>query len=154
MSFKVTTDLIKKLRGTTGISVGECKRALEEARGDMEKAIAILRKKGAAIAAKKAGRVLGSGYIYAYLHGEGKIGAMVELKCETDFVAKNEIFKNLAKEIAMQIAATAPENTEALLKEPFIRNPETTVVSLIEEATQKTGEKIEIGRFARFELEK
>ncbi|OGI92160.1 translation elongation factor Ts [Candidatus Nomurabacteria bacterium RIFCSPLOWO2_01_FULL_46_18] len=151
---KITTELIKKLRDATGISIGECKRALEEAGGDMEKAIAILKKMGAAIAAKKAGRELGSGYIYAYLHGDGRIGAMVELKCETDFVAKNEIFKNLTKEIAMQIAATAPEDVKALLDSPSIKNPESNVQSMVEEATQKTGERIEIGRFARFELEK
>jgi len=154
MPLKATTQSIKELRDATGISVGECKRALEEAGGDMEKAIAILKKRGAAFAKKKAGRELGSGYIYAYLHGDGKIGAMVEMRCETDFVAKNEVFKNLAKEIAMQVAATAPENTEALLKEPFIRNPEVNIQALIEEATQKTGERIGIGRFTRFELEK
>ncbi len=148
---KITTELVKKLRDTTGISVGECKRALEEANGDIEKAKEILKKKGAAIAKKKADRELGSGYIYAYVHGEGKIGAMVEMKCETDFVAKNEVFRNLAKEVAMQIAATAPQNKEALLAEPSIRNSDTTIRAMVQEATQKTGERIEIGRFERFD---
>ena len=154
MSTIITTELIKELRDATGISVMQCKRALEEAEGDMKKALAILKKTSSDIALKKINRVLGSGYIHTYVHGEGRIGAMVELLCETDFVAKNEVFKTLAKEIAMQIAATGSKDTETLLQEPFIKNPETKVVSLIEEAVQKTGERIEIGRYARFELSK
>lgn len=130
----------------------QCRRALAEAGGDMKKALAILKKTGSDIALKKLGRLLGSGYIHAYVHGEGRIGAMVELWCETDFVAKNEVFRTLAKEIAMQIAATGPKDIQALLQEPFIKNPEIKVVSLVEEAVQKTGERIEIGRFARFEF--
>ena len=152
MSSKITTELVKELRDATGISVIQCKRALEEAQGDMKKALVVLKKTSSDIALKKADRALGSGYIHAYVHGEGRIGAMLELKCETDFVAKNEVFKNLAKEITMQIAATNPENAEALLNEPFIKNAENTILSLIQEATQKTGEKIEIGRYTRFEL--
>ena len=152
MSFKITTELVKELRDATGISVTQCKRALEEAGGDMKSALDILKKTSSDIALKKADRALGSGYIYAYVHGEGRIGSMLELKCETDFVAKNEVFRNLAKEITMQVAATNPENVDALLQEPFIKNAETNITSLIQEAIQKTGEKIEIGRFARFEL--
>lgn len=151
---QITTELVKELRESTGISVMQCRRALEGAKGDMKKALAILKKGSAEIALKKADRTLGAGYIYAYIHGEGRIGAMVELKCETDFVSKNEVFKTLAKELAMQIAATDPKDTEALLQEPFIKDPETKVSSLVEEAIQKTGEKIEIGRFTRFELHK
>jgi len=149
---KVTTDLIKKLRDATGISIGECKRALEEAGGDMDKATAILRERGTAIAKKKALRTLGAGYIVSYIHGGGKIGAMVEVHCETDFVAKNEITSNLAKEVAMQIAATNPETVEALALEPSIKDPTVTIREMVAEATQKTGERIEIGRFARFEV--
>lgn len=152
MSIKITTELVKELRDATGISVIQCKRALEEAEGDMKKALVVLKKTSSDIALKKADRVLGSGYIHAYVHGEGRIGAMLELKCETDFVAKNEVFKNLAKEITMQIAATNPENIEMLLEQPFIKNVEIKIISIIEEAIQKTGEKIEVGRFARFEL--
>lgn len=154
MPIKITTELIKELRDSTGISIIQCRNALIEAEGDMKKALAILKKTSSEIALKKADRLLGSGYIHAYVHGEGKIGAMVELLCETDFVAKNEVFKILAKEIAMQIAATEPKDVQALLQEPFIKNPEIKVVSLVEEAVQKTGERIEIGRFARFELAK
>ncbi len=152
MSEQVTTELVKELRDATGISVMQCRRALEEAAGDMEKALAILKKNSRDIALKKADRALGSGYIYAYVHGEGRIGAMIELMCETDFVAKNEIFKNLAKELCMQVAATNPSNPENLLQEPFIKNEKVTIASLIEEATAQTGEKIEISRLARFEL--
>lgn len=152
MPTSITTEQVKELRDATGISVMQCKRALEEAEGDMKKAFAILKKTSSDIALKKADRLLGSGYIHAYVHGEGRIGAMVELRCETDFVAKNEVFKTLAKEIAMQIAATGPENIQTLMQEPFIKNPEANIISLIEEAVQKTGEKIEIGRFARFKL--
>lgn len=152
MSSQITTELVKKLRDTTGISVMQCKRALEETKGDIKKALAILKKISSDTALKKVDRLLGSGYIYAYVHGEGKIGAMIELLCETDFVAKNEVFKTLAKEIAMQIVATNPKDIQVLLQEPFIKNLEIKVVSLIEEAIQKTGERIEIERFARFEL--
>ena len=152
MSIKITTELVKELRDKTGISVMQCRRALEEAGGDINKALAILKKTSSDIAPKKAGRTSGCGYIHSYVHGDGRIGAMLELKCETDFVAKNEVFRNLAKELCMQIAATAPEDVPNLLQEPFIKDESATVASLIEEAIAKTGEKIEIGHFARFEL--
>jgi len=152
MSKQITTEQVKELRDATGISVMQCRQALEEAGGDKEKALVILKKAGSELALKKADRVLGSGYIEAYVHGEGRIGAMVELQCETDFVAKNKVFRTLAREIALQVAATAPADETALLQESYIKNPETTVAQLIEEATQKTGERIKIGRLARFEL--
>ncbi len=104
----VTTEQIKELRAKTGISIGQCKKALEEAGADMEKAIVILSKKGGDVAAKKSDRELKSGVIATYLHNGGKVGAMVELLCETDFVAKNEEFTQAAYDIAMQIAATNP----------------------------------------------
>jgi len=106
---KITTETIKELRDQTGISVMQCKKALEEADGDMEKAIMILKKKSGEIASKKSGRSLGSGTIAAYIHAGGAVGSMVELSCETDFVAKNEEFKKLAYDIAMHAAATNPE---------------------------------------------
>ena len=106
---KITTDLIKELRDATGISVIQCKKALEEAEGDIKKATVILRKKGGDIAAKKSGRTLGAGVIQAYIHGNGAVGAMVELSCETDFVAKNDEFKTLAYDIAMHVAAANPQ---------------------------------------------
>lgn len=104
----VTTEQIKELRNKTGISIGQCKNALEEAGGDMEKAIVILSKKGGDIAAKKSDRTLNAGVVATYIHNGGKVGAMVELLCETDFVAKNEEFQKIAYDIAMQIAATNP----------------------------------------------
>lgn len=104
----ITTEQIKELRDSTGISVMQCKKALEEAGGDMEKALIILRKKGGDIAAKKADRTLGAGIVAAYIHGNASVGSMVELSCETDFVAKNEEFKVLAYDIAMHVAALNP----------------------------------------------
>lgn len=105
----ITTEQIKDLRERTGISIMQCKKALEEAGGDMDKALIILNKKSSQIAEKKSGRTLGAGVVQAYLHAGGIVGSMVELLCETDFVAKNEEFKTLAYNIAMQVAATNPE---------------------------------------------
>lgn len=105
----ITTDQVKELRDKTGISVMQCKKALEEAGGDMEKALILLKKKGADIASKKSDRSLGAGTVASYLHGNGSIGAMVVLQSETDFVSKNEEFVALARDIAMQVSATNPE---------------------------------------------
>jgi len=105
----ISTDQVKELRERTGLSIMQCKKALEESSGDMEKAIIILRKNSASIAGKKADRTLGAGTIASYIHGEGTVGAIVELSCETDFVAKNEEFKALAYDLAMQVAATDPQ---------------------------------------------
>ncbi len=105
----ITTELIKQLRDKTGVSVMQCKKALEEAGGDIEKAIVVLQKNSKATALKKLDRVLGSGIIRAYVHGAGTVAAMIELSCETDFVANNEEFKTLAYEIAMHVAAANPE---------------------------------------------
>ncbi|NQV92935.1 elongation factor Ts [Candidatus Kaiserbacteria bacterium] len=105
----VTMDQIKELRELTGISVMQCKKALEEAQGDMEKAKVILRKQGSDIALKKSERGLGAGVVESYIHNTKQVGAIVVLSCETDFVAKNEGFIQLAREIAMQVAATAPQ---------------------------------------------
>ncbi len=145
-------DQIKELRDKTGISIMQCSKALEEAGGDMEKALDILRAKSADIAAKKGDRVLGAGAIGSYVHSSGSIGAMVLLMSETDFVSKNKEFTDLAKDIAMHIAASDVEegNSEALLAQPFIKNPDVTIGGLITGAIQKFGEKVEIARFARF----
>lgn len=105
----ISTETIKELRDKTGVSVMQCKKALEEAGGDMEKAIIILRKISKDVAGKKADRIFGSGAIQSYIHSNGAVGAMVELSCETDFVAKNEDFKTLARDIAMHITASNPE---------------------------------------------
>jgi elongation factor Ts len=105
----ITTEQIKELRDKTGVSVMQCKKALEEAGGDMEKALAILKQKSKDIAAKKGDRALAAGVVQAYIHTSSTIGAMVELVCETDFVSNNEEFKTLARDIAMHITATSPE---------------------------------------------
>lgn len=152
----VTTDDIKALREKTGVSVMQCKEALEAAGGDMEQAIAELKKGGAAIAKKKGGRELGAGGVAAYVHAGDTVGALVELRSETDFVARNEEFKKLAREIAMQIAATdteivAKKDTSALLEQPYIRDADRTVGDLLQDATQKFGERIEISRFEKYD---
>ena len=105
---EVTVDKIKELRQRTGAGMVDCKKALMETDGDMEKAIEYLRKKGLARAAKKAGRAATEGVVWSYIHGQGRIGVLLELNCETDFLARTEEFRNLAKEIAMQIAASSP----------------------------------------------
>ncbi len=195
----ITTEQIKKLRDETGVSVMQCRKALEEAGGDEEKAKIILRKISKQTAEKKSDRELASGTVASYIHSNGLVGSMVELLCETDFVARNEDFKALAKDIAMHVAALGPEylkseevpeeakvkarelfseeiekesagkpkeirdkimegklasflSEKVLLDQSFIKKPEVTIRSLIEEANQKFGERTEIGKFVRFAL--
>ena len=144
----LTTEVIKQLRDATGVSVMQCKMALEEAGGDLAKAEAILRERSGAVAAKKAGRTQGAGAVGSYVH-EGAIGAMVLLTSETDFVARNPEFVTLARDIAMQVAAMDPENVEKLLAQPFIKDEGKTIQELLSAASQKFGERLEVGRFAR-----
>lgn len=189
---EITTEMVKKLRDRTGVSIMQCKKALEEAGGDMEKARVILRKQSASAANKKADRALGAGVVAAYTHAGGSVVGAVILASETDFVSKNEAFGKLAYDLAMHVAAmdpiwkdrtevsdadtkaarevfekevaTLPEGSRAkalegklekfigertLLEQPFIRDPSRTVRSLLEEAIQKFGEKIEVVRFER-----
>jgi elongation factor Ts len=162
----VDTSKIKLLRDETGAPVMDCKRALEESGGNMDKARQWLRERGAAIAEKKAGRVASQGVVDSYIHGGGRIGVIVEVNCETDFVARGDDFKKLAHDIAMQIAATNPKyigteenipddllpDEQPLLKQPFIRDPGQTIQQLIHEAIGKLGENIVVRRFSRFEL--
>lgn len=152
----VSAQDIKQLRDKTGVSMMQCREALMAADGDMEKALEVLRASGAAVASKKSGRDLGSGTVQAYIHGQGSVGSMVELLCETDFVARNEEFQTIAKDIAMQIAATDDEllagGAEALLKEAFFKDPAQTIGSLIEGAVQKFGERTELGRFVKYSI--
>lgn len=160
---EITTELVKQLRDKTGISVMQCKKALEETGGDMDKAIALLAQKSADIATKKSDRTLGAGVIESYIHSTGTVGTMVELLCETDFVAKNEEFKKLARDIAMHATATNPQFLKkedagdgafdsVLLEQSFIKNPEVTITNLLEGATQKFGERVEISRFVRYSV--
>ena len=132
-SKEITTELIKQLRDKTGISVMQCKKALEETSGDMEKAVMLLQKKSADIASKKSERVLHSGIVSSYMHSTGTVGTMIELLCESDFVANNEEFKKLARDIAMHATATNPqfiksedidEHAMELAKEMFVKEVE------------------------------
>ena len=193
----VTADQVKQLREKTGAGMMECKAALAEANGNMEEAITILRKRGLAQAAKRAGRATAQGTIGSYVHLGGKIAVLVELNCESDFVARTEDFQNLVKEIAMHIAASDPrwvrredvpaeaiekekaiyraqmENTGkpahvldkivegklgtfyaqfVLLEQPFVRDTNIPVSQLIAQASAKTGENIQVKRFARFRV--
>ncbi|OGZ05886.1 MAG: elongation factor Ts [Candidatus Lloydbacteria bacterium RIFCSPHIGHO2_01_FULL_49_22] len=143
---EIGMDQIKALRDETGVAVMQCKKALEEAGGDMEKARMALRKKSGEIAAKKSERTLGSGVVAAYIHGNGSVGAMVELGCETDFVAKNEEFKKLAYDIAMHVAALRPkyltqaditDEEKAKAKDFFVEEVEKTMAGKPEAIKEK-----------------
>jgi elongation factor Ts len=196
---EISMEMVKQLRDETNVAIMQCKRALEEAGGDMDKARMALRKKSADIAAKKADRELAAGVVASYIHGNNTIGALVELNCETDFVAKNEDFKKLAYDIAMHVAAVGPKfRTEAditeedrakamaffqeevekqmagkpeeikakalegkmsaffaeqvLVKQPFVKNPDVTIETLLSQAVQKFGERTEVSRFTRYAI--
>jgi elongation factor Ts len=193
----ITASQVKELRTRTGAGMMDCKRALTEANGDMEKAIDILREKGLSKAAKKAGRVAAEGVVGSYIHGNGRIGVLVEVNCETDFVAQTEGFRALVKDIAMQIAASNPKyvrreevpadviahekevlrqealnegkpekivdrmvegriekfySENCLLDQPFIKDGDKTISQVITEAIAQMGEKIDVRRFARYQL--
>lgn len=146
----ITSEQVKELRDMTGVSVMQCKSALEEAGGDKDKALALLKAKGAAIAAKKGDRALGAGAVSAYVHANKEVGSLVVLRSETDFVAKNDEFLALGKELAMQVAAMNAEDVPALLAQPYIKDPSKTVGDLVTEAVQKFGERVEVEKFSRF----
>lgn len=143
---------IKALREETGLSIMQCQKALEEAKGDREKAIALLKAKGSEIAAKKSGRTLGAGIVSSYIHTGDTVGVMLELLCETDFVAQNPEFKSVAREIGMHIAAMNPENLKELLEQPFIKDSGLKISELLSNTIQKFGERTEIGQFVRYSL--
>jgi len=193
----ISADAVKKLREKTGVGLMDCKEALKHSDGDMEKAVDFLREKGLAKLQKRMGRVASEGSVAAYIHTGGKVGAMVEINCETDFVAKTDQFQNFVKDVAMQITAANPlyvkredipqehldrEKTiyrnqalesgkpekiidkiaegklekfyqeVCLVEQTFIKNPDMTIKDLLEELLVKTGEKIVISRFVRFQL--
>lgn len=148
----VSIDDIKALREETGISVIKCKNALEEANGDMDAAREVLRGMSAKAAAKKADRELGAGIVQSYIHPNNTIGVLITLACETDYVARNEDFIGLANDIAMHIAAMMPESISNLVEQGFVKDPETTIAKLLEEATLKIGERIEVTEFTRYAI--
>lgn len=151
MRTSINIDDIKKLREETGAGIADCKEALSLSKGDAEKAKELLKKKGLAKAVQKGERTVKTGVVETYSHG-GRVGVLVELLCETDFVAKTEDFKNLAHEIALQIASMNPENKEVLLAQEYIRDPSCTIDQLIKAVIGKLGENIKVGQFARIEL--
>lgn len=148
----ISIDLVKQLREDTQASIAECRKALEEANGVLKKAKEILRKKGFETAEKKAERTTEQGLIEAYVHQNGKVASLIEILCETDFVARTNEFKNLAHEIAMQVAAMNPKDTEALLKQEYIRDSSKKVEDLVKETIAKLGENIRIGKISRIEI--
>lgn len=145
---------VAKLRAETGAGVMECKRALEETKGDFEKAKSLLKERGLAKAAKKSDRETKEGVIESYIHAGGRIGALVELASETDFVARNQDFKDLARHIAMQVAAMEPADVDELLKQDYIEDASKTIGDLVTTLAASTGENVQVRRIARFELGK
>jgi len=163
-----TAEDVKRLREQTNAGVMDCKNALDEAGGNFDRAVAILRERGAARAEKRSERETSQGIVESYIHAGGRIGVLVEINCETDFVARTDAFKKLAHDIAMQIAGIPttlavtedelPDGAEGsieetvLMKQPFIRDGSRTIESLVKDAISQTGENIRVRRFARFEL--
>ena len=147
----ITAEVVRQLREETGAGMMDCKSALVEAQGDMEKAREVLRRKGLAAAAKKASRTATEGAVGAHIADEGRMGVLVEVNCETDFVAKTPDFQSLVKDIAVQAAAGAPADVPALLEQPLGSRPTQTVGQLVQEKIAFIKENIVVRRFARFE---
>jgi len=166
---EITASKVKELRARTGAGVMDCRHALREAGGDLERAVTLLRAQGLALAEKKSGRTTREGLIEAYIHGGGRLGVLVEVNCETDFVARTEDFRRLARELAMQVAAGDPQYVSReevpeerredpnlreviLLEQPYIRDERKMVKDLLTETVAKVGENIQVRRFARFRV--
>lgn len=147
-----TLEQIKELREQTGISISECKKALEAAGDDIEKAKTLLRTWGKEVASKKQAREVLAGLVSSYVHSTGKIGSLLAVKCETDFVARSDDFKNLCHELALQIASLEAESVEDLLSQQYIKDPGKTVKDVMEEYVARLGENIVVEKFARFSL--
>ena len=148
----ITIDQIKALREATGASPVEIKKALEQTGGDMEKAKEILQALGKKVADKKGANEALQGLVDFYVHPNGKTGVLLDIRCQTDFVAKSPEFKTLAHEICLQIVALNPETPESLLAQPWMKGDSKTIKNLMEETTAKVGENIEVKRFARYEI--
>ena len=164
---EVSVEMIKALRERTGAGIMDCKRALQQTNGDLQKAEELLREQGIAKAAKKASRATNQGAVESYIHSGGRIGAMVEVNCETDFVARTPEFKDLAHDLAMQVAAMSPLYVDSsdipegdqvdpqvacLMQQPYIKDPTRAVRDLVTEAVAKLGENVRVRRFSRFSL--
>jgi len=164
---KIPADMVKGLREQSGAGVMQCRQALIKFQGDIEKALEFLKEQGLLKAKEKEKRATTQGLIEAYIHTAGRVGAMVEVNCETDFVARTDEFKELAHHLAMQVAAMSPQfiseeeisegtdiepQTACLLLQSYIKDPERSVQDIITETITKVGENIKVSRFARFEL--
>ena len=147
----ISIEDIKKLRQQTGAGITDAKKALVDSGGDFDKALAAMRTKGFDKAAKRAGREAGAGLIGSYVH-DGRIGVLVEVNCETDFVAKTDEFKELVKDLTLHIAASDPKDAAELLEQPFVKNPDITVGDYVKEHIAKLGENIVVRRFSRLAL--
>lgn len=145
----VTT--VQKLRELTGAGVMECKKALDDAKGNLDAAIKLINERGLLKAEKKQSRTAGAGFIKSFIHND-RVGVLLELRAETDFVVRSEPFRELAHELGMQIAAMNPETSEALLKQPYIKDESITVDAMIKGVVAKVGENIVVARFCRYEL--
>jgi len=164
---EIPAALVKELRERTGAGVMECKKALTETAGDIERAMAVLQERGVALAEKRMHRETAQGLVECYIHAGGRLGAMVEINCETDFVARTDDFKRLARDLAMQVVASNPLSVSeedlpsgaegdpaelCLLRQPFIKDESRTVQEVVKEVIARTGENIRVRRFSRFEL--
>tara|TARA_B110000438_G_C15766010_1_gene629646 strand:- start:1067 stop:1561 length:495 start_codon:yes stop_codon:yes gene_type:complete len=162
---EININTVKELRQKTGAGVLAVKEALDETKGDIEAAEKILKEQGLATAMKKSGRDTSEGVVQSYIHAGNKLGALVELKCETDFVAKTEDFIKLAKDLAMQVAGMAPthiskddegaseaQDDEILLSQSFIKDPSITIEDMVKEMISKVGENIKVSRIIKFDL--
>lgn len=149
---KVDLTLLKKLRLETSASIADCNKALSESENDYKKALDWIKKRGLEKADKKADRETSQGIVESYIHNGSKIGVMVVLRCETDFVAKTDEFKKLAHEVAMQVSAMNPKDVPALLKQEYIRDASVTIEQMIKSTIGKLGENITLSDFKRFEI--
>ncbi len=140
----ITLDQIKELREETGAGIMDVRKALTESEGDTKKAKVWLEKKGLKRAAEKAERDTSAGYVFSYVHFNGKVGSLIKMACETDFVAKTEDFQNLGKEIAMQVASMKPATVEELMKQDYLRDPSKTIEAMVKVISAKTGENIRV----------
>lgn len=141
---KITVDQIRELREETGAGMMDVRKALTESKGDVRKAREWINKKGLARAEEKINRETGAGYVFSYVHFNGKVGSLVKLACETDFVAKTEDFQKLGREIAMQVASMKPDSVEVLLKAEYLRDGSKTIEQLVKGVSGKTGENVRI----------
>jgi elongation factor Ts len=149
---KIDPKQVQRLRTETNAGVMDCKRALEDANGDYEKAKALIKQRGLEKVAKKSERAANQGIVASYIHSGGRIGALIELSSETDFVARGDEFQKLAQEIAMQVAAMSPKDVDELLAQAYIRDASKTIKDLVTTLAASVGENVQVRRFQRFAL--